>query len=290
MSLNKQFTAEVKALSPEEGGKPGEFSAIVAVYNNVDSAGDRIKSGAFDDTLAAWRKSGDPIPVVLAHEWNDPWAHIGYADPKDVESIPGRGLHVKRAVLDIDDNPVAKQVYRLMERRTLKEFSFGYKVPQGGEKKASDGAYDLLKLDLIEFGPCLKGVNSSTELLAVKSELEAAKRREKGEEPSFEERLLRLETAIAQLTKAQKPEEEDEVDGDKRLDDDGAPPADPPVDEGDEDDEDEQPETKSADIELMLRQQAIEALEVECAPALVKDHSLDDTSRTLDAYDRLLDA
>lgn len=282
MALNKQFHAEIKALTPEEGGNPGEFSAIVAVYNNVDSVGDRIKSGAFDETLEAWRKSGDPIPIVLAHEWNDPWAHIGYADPKDVESIPGRGLFVKRGVLDIDDNPVARQVYRLMQRRTLKEFSFGYRVADGGERKAADGAYDLTQLDLIEFGPCLKGVNPSTELLAVKAELEAGRR--KSAAPTLEERLTRIEAALSELTskaEATITEEDEAVEAadepenttstavvtEEAASHDGAAPS----------------ENPGADYELLLREQALAAMEVEIADVIEADHGLDDLTRQLDA-------
>lgn len=190
--LTKEYTAEFKAL---DGGKPGEFEAIVAVFDNVDRQGDRIKSGAFDRTLKAWRKSGDPIPVILAHQDKDPMAHIGVADPKDVKVIPGRGLYAK-GTLDIDDNPVARQVYRLMQRRSLKEFSFGYRPFEGGEKRASDGAYDLTDLDLFEFGPCLKGANDETELLAVKSALADARAEEDGR-PTLAERLARIEHAIA---------------------------------------------------------------------------------------------
>lgn len=204
----KDFVAEFKALTASDGAtRPGEFEAIVAVFDNVDKVGDRIKSSAFDETLEAWRKSGDPIPIVMAHGWDDAWKHIGYARPEDVKAIPGRGLYAK-GVLDIDDNPLAKQVHRLMERRTIKEFSFGYNTPPGGEQKASDGAFDLLKLDLIEFGPCLRGINDSTELLAVKAELASERRREKGEEPTLEERLTRLEVILGdQLMEAQEPEE-----------------------------------------------------------------------------------
>ena len=201
--LTKQRQAEFKARKAEDGAtQPGEFEALVAVFDNVDNQGDRIKSGAFDKTLEAWRKSGDPIPIVLAHEWSDPWAHIGYAMPEHVKAIPGRGLYVSKAVLDIEDNPVARQVHRLMERRTLKEFSFGYRVQDNGERKAEDGAYDLTGLDLIEFGPCLKGVNDSTELLAVKALVEEEQRRESGEEPTLEERMNRIEAMLLEQGKA----------------------------------------------------------------------------------------
>ena len=196
--LKKQFAASFKALTAEDGAtQPGTFEALVAVYDNVDRVGDRVKSSAFDETLAAWRAAGDPIPIILAHQWDDPWKHIGYAMPEHVKSIPGRGLYVEQGVLDIDDNPLARQVYRLMERRTLKEFSFGYTVPQGGERKAEDGAYDLLNLNLIEFGPCLKGVNEDTELLAVKAVLDEERQRETGAEPTLEDRLTRLESLVA---------------------------------------------------------------------------------------------
>lgn len=160
--------ARFKALGREAG--QGTFEAVVAVYDNVDRQGDRIKAGAFDETLAGWRASGDPIPVVLAHRWDDAWSLIGHVDPHDVLSVPGKGLVVRNAKLDIDTNPLAAQVYRLMERRLLKEFSFGYRIPDGGEQRAADGAFDLVKLELIELGPCLKGANPATELVGVKTD------------------------------------------------------------------------------------------------------------------------
>lgn len=192
--LNKTRSAEFKSLVGE--GKPeGTFSAVVAVYGNVDKVGDRILDNAFDQTLENWKKSGDPIPIVLAHEWKDPFAHIGFAMPDKVKSVPGVGLVVEEGHLDIHDNPTAAQVYKLMGRRSLKEFSFGYTVPDGGQKKASDGALDLSNLNLIEFGPCLKGVNDSTQLLAVKSTMT-------GDEPSLEDRVTKMEESLALLVKA----------------------------------------------------------------------------------------
>jgi hypothetical protein len=56
-----------------------------------------------------------------------------------------------------------------MSRRSLKEFSFGYSVPSGGQRKADDGANELIEIDLYEIGPTLKGMNPATELHSVKS-------------------------------------------------------------------------------------------------------------------------
>lgn len=163
--LHKSFgLTEVKA-----DGQTGEFTATVAVFNNIDLGGDRILPGAFAKSLQKWRAAGDPIPIIWNHDSDNPMAHIGVANPQDVIET-ANGLLVK-GTLDVQDNDYARQVHRLMKRRSLKEFSFGYRVPKGGEKRASDGANDLTEIDLIETGPTLKGLNPVTELHSVKSML-----------------------------------------------------------------------------------------------------------------------
>lgn len=164
--LHKSFDV----LETKAEGEAGEFSALVSVFGNIDSVGDRILPGAYTKTLAKWQESGDPIPVILSHDWANPMSHVGVAYPNDVKQTP-RGLLVK-GKLDIADNAVAAQVYKLMKRRSLKEFSIGYKVPAGGEHSAEDGANDITEIDLVECGPTLKGANSETELQSVKSALD----------------------------------------------------------------------------------------------------------------------
>lgn len=161
--------AEFKAL-PDEGVEKGKFEALVSVFGNVDVQGDRVVDGAFTKSIESWRASGAPIPIIWSHNWGDPNAHIGSADPNDVVEVKGRGLQVG-GTIDLD-NPFAAQVYRLVKERRVKEFSFGYEVVK--ERKAKDGANELLELRLIEAGPTLKGANPNTELLAVKSQLEEA--------------------------------------------------------------------------------------------------------------------
>jgi HK97 family phage prohead protease len=148
-----------------EAGEAGSFEATVAVFGNVDRGGDRIMPGAFKNTLEQWKASGDPIPVIFNHDWANPHAHIGVVDQARETD---RGLWVK-GTLDVADNEVARQVHKLMARRSLKEFSFGYEVPEGGERKARDGANELYEINLAEVGPTLKGMNPDTELHAVKS-------------------------------------------------------------------------------------------------------------------------
>jgi HK97 family phage prohead protease len=178
--------AEFKAAN--RGGEPtGEFEAIVSVFNNVDLGGDRVMPGAFTKSLARWQKSGDPIPVIWNHMWDNPDAHIGAINPADAEETDA-GLKV-RGQIDLD-NPFAAQVYRLLSQRRVKEFSFGYNVRD--EKPDSRGVNELREVDIIEAGPTLKGMNPATELLAVKA-LAAA------DDPTDSDRLAAIERDIAQI-------------------------------------------------------------------------------------------
>lgn len=173
MHRTKAFPAHFKAA--DDGS--GEFEAIVAVFGNVDHQGDRIVEGAFANTLAEWKTSGDPIPVIHSHQWHDLDAHIGEVldaeelSPGD-ERLPDSlkelgGLWIK-GQNDMDD-PMAAKAHRLMQRRRLREFSFAYDVREDGEKRGEDGVNELTDLDLFEVGPTLKGANPATALVGAKA-------------------------------------------------------------------------------------------------------------------------
>lgn len=161
----KAVPAQVKAA--DEGEPDGTFSAIVAAYN-TDSGGDRIVPGAFQKSLDRWAESGNPIPIVWAHQHTDAFAHIGgISEAAETDD----GLVVK-GVLDIEDNPTAKQVYRLIKGGRINNYSFAYDVNDSEQAKSDDesGAKVLLKeLEIFEAGPCLVGMNRDTRTLAVKS-------------------------------------------------------------------------------------------------------------------------
>lgn len=155
----KTYQAQVKAT---DDGDAGTFEALVSVFGNVDHAGDRVMPGAFAKSLERWSESGDPIPVVFSHRWDDLDAHIGkvlQAEETD------DGLLVT-AQLDVEEDEAAAKVHRLLKDRRIREFSFAYDVLD--EKKADDGANELLELDVIELGPTLKGMNPETVLVGAK--------------------------------------------------------------------------------------------------------------------------
>lgn len=163
--LSKTYEAEYKVFMDDKGVPTGKIEFYASVFNNVDLVGDRVMPGAFEDSLKSWRDSGDPIPIVFSHNWGDPFAIIGWADPNEVTE-DSKGLLVP-ANLDIDTNPTALQVFKLMQRRIMKEASFSYDVEE--ERTAKDGANNLFKLNILELGPCLKGANPLTDTVSAKS-------------------------------------------------------------------------------------------------------------------------
>lgn len=222
--LTKTYDVEVKA-----EGDAGQFTALASVFGNVDLVGDRVMPGAFKRTLARWRKSGDPIPVIHSHDWDDPFSVIGSIDAGDAKETKD-GLVVK-GQLDLD-NPKASQVYRLMKARLLKSFSFGYTVNE--ESIAEDGANEIHDLDLVEIGPTLKGANPEAQLQAVKSHDEVLTRNEArvrlGMAPMLEGKLttrladlLKGEETKAALTQAS-PAEAGEKDSERVEDTDAEEP------------------------------------------------------------------
>ncbi|KDN86711.1 HK97 family phage prohead protease [Kitasatospora cheerisanensis] len=173
MPRTKECAARVKAAGPADGLSEGQFTALVSVFGTEDSAGDVVVPGAFTQTLADWAAKGDPIPVIWSHDWGDPFAHVGVV--LAAEETPD-GLLVTGQIEDIDTNPTAAQVYRLLKGRRVTQFSFAYDVEEGAWVEGTDeegdweGWYELRRLKLYEVGPCLVGCNQQTELIAAKAE------------------------------------------------------------------------------------------------------------------------
>lgn len=166
----KQFTAKMELPTPtDDGGDPaGTFVALVSVFGNEDQMGDIVEAGAFTKTLAEWVVKGAPIPVVWSHQFRDPENIIGhYSSAEETE----QGLRVK-GHLDLG-NPRAAQIYGLMQKGLLTEFSWSGEVRKfetlDPDDKYGWGPIRILEVDLWEAGPCFKGANAETELVSVKT-------------------------------------------------------------------------------------------------------------------------
>jgi HK97 family phage prohead protease len=159
----KNATVQVKAAGPDDGLEDGQFKALVSVFNNVDSVGDKVMPGAFTKTLAEWEESGNPIPVYWSHRLDDPDMNIGYV----IEAAETNdGLEVLGQLdLDAEASPKAKQAYRLLKGRRTTQWSFAYDVIDSTD---GDGFTALNELKLYEVSTTPIGANQSTETLAVK--------------------------------------------------------------------------------------------------------------------------
>lgn len=180
--LTKSMPVFVKAVGEADGLDDGTFEAIVSVFGNVDSYGDRVMKGAFESSLAEWKASGNPIPVYYSHRMDDPEYNIGEV-LEAKELAPGDpllpaslkefgGLYIKGQTDLHEDARKARQVYRLMKGRRLTQFSFAYDIEAYQIVKDADSeesVWELTQLKLYEVGPTPIGANQATELLTVKA-------------------------------------------------------------------------------------------------------------------------
>jgi HK97 family phage prohead protease len=152
------------------GDEPGTFEAVVAVFGNIDRAEEVIEPGAFTDSLAERLP-----PIVWSHDWLTP--PIGVAlDAEETDE----GLLVKGRLFIGDDDyaPRAREVYTAMRATdgrgvpALREWSVGLEVKsERFEERDGRKVAVLERLGLIECGPCLKGVNTETRTVAVKTDV-----------------------------------------------------------------------------------------------------------------------
>lgn len=161
----RDYKCRVKAVGKADGLKEGQFRALVSTYG-IDSYGDKIIPGAFADDIERW-KAGEFLPVVWSHQWTDPFSHIGGAlDATETD----QGLEVLAEILDLDVNPTAQQVHRLLAGRRINQFSFAFDLVDAGWGKADgEDVFEIRKLKTHEVGPCLVGVNQETELIDAKA-------------------------------------------------------------------------------------------------------------------------
>lgn len=157
------YPAAVKAIGDPE---QGQFEAVVSIFGNVDRIGDRVVKGAFSKSIGNWQTkaaSGKYLPIYYSHQYGDPAFLLG----KGLEmSETDEGLVVRGQLFM--GKQAARDVYEGFKEGVLDQFSFAYDVVR--ESKASDGANELLELEIIEAGPTPIGMNSLTRLLEVKAE------------------------------------------------------------------------------------------------------------------------
>lgn len=163
---NKSFNTQFKA--DEDGLKEGEFIAYPSTFTRTpDSYGDVVASHAFDDTIRDWKASGKTLPVMYMHRMDDPSYNIGGVEDMGSDE---HGWWIK-AQLDMD-NPVAKQVYKLVKAGRLSQLSFAFDILDSAPVKLDDGtkARELRKLKVYEASIVPVGANQDTSIVDMKAE------------------------------------------------------------------------------------------------------------------------
>ena len=206
--MPKYKMASGEAMMPADGIVEGYASTF---DREPDSYGDVVAKGAFEDSLARWRESGKPIPLLYGHSTEDPEYNIG----KVVEAYEDeRGLFV-RCEFDAD-NPKAQYVRKLVQQGRLYQFSFAYQVLDAGTVELESGieAYELRKLDLFEVSLVQIPANQHAEVTEVKSapvEVKSGRRNSKADEDELR-RVLDLANTIAATVQSLIGDEQDEPD------------------------------------------------------------------------------
>jgi hypothetical protein len=188
-----------KALNGNEA--LGTFEAVWAVFGNEDADGDVLEPGAFLDSWArkmpkvVWSHSWTEVPIgvtldaeELTREQLDRLLATGVPD-----DVTGGAWAKARLAVDVaagEDNPRAREVYTALKmlggdgRSALDEFSWGGRVTSETveQRENSFPLWHINTVDQTEWGPCVKGANPATRLLAAKSfDLERALRIANGE-------------------------------------------------------------------------------------------------------------
>lgn len=131
-----------------------------------DAYGDVVAKGAFSESVARWKESGKPLPLLWGHRTDDPAYNIGavYEYGED-----DKGLYIE-AAFD-KDNEKAQYARKLAQEGRAYQFSFAYEVLDEGAVTLDDGrkANELRKLNIFEVSLVQIPANQNAEVVDVKA-------------------------------------------------------------------------------------------------------------------------
>lgn len=159
-------TASVRfKAGPDDGLEEGEFLVYPSTFTKEpDSYGDIVAKGAFVDSLATWKESGDVMPGMYLHDPNQIVAGaIDYGEDDHGWWVKGK----------FDEDPESQKIYRLVKGRRLGVLSFAYDTLDEGPVELEGGvkANELRKVNVHEFSFLPKGfaANPDTSVVAIKA-------------------------------------------------------------------------------------------------------------------------
>jgi HK97 family phage prohead protease len=105
----------------KSAGSSGELEGYVSVFGNVDQGGDVVLPGAFRKTLADWKNSRQPLPLIADHDLTTDGV-IGSVREAKEDPV---GLWVRAG---FSSDPKAQSVRTKMVEGHLKGMSFTYET------------------------------------------------------------------------------------------------------------------------------------------------------------------
>lgn len=161
MTKNSGEPLDIKAVS-----ESGTIEGHISIFGNVDSYGEIVEKGAFEESLAKSAKSGRKVKLLWQHDAHQP---IGVWDElaEDSKGLWGRGR------LLIDQSPKAREAHGLLMEGAIDGLSIGYRTLKAAPKEGKQGIISLQKLDLLEGSIVTFAANERARVEVVKSILEA---------------------------------------------------------------------------------------------------------------------
>ena len=157
---HQNMNLEIKAVESD-----GSFSGYGSVFDNIDSDGDVVRAGAFEQSLQSWRAKGRLPPMLWNHNRDEP---IGVYTKMAEDA---RGLYVEGRLL-IDEVPRAKAIHALIKQKGIGGMSIGYRLKKY-ERDTDTDTTDLLEIDLLEVSLVTFPANEAATFSSVKDALAA---------------------------------------------------------------------------------------------------------------------
>jgi len=159
----KEIQRKQVAFKVTSTGEDGKFSGYASVFNNLDSYKEIVAPGAFAESLARLKASGDPLPVLWQHRSGEPIGGSAAGEMSEDE----HGLKVDGFLL-VNEIPRAKEAHALLKRRVVRGLSIGYYVEDSSYNE-KERITTLKKLDLVEYSVVTFPANVLATVDAVKS-------------------------------------------------------------------------------------------------------------------------
>jgi uncharacterized protein len=138
----------------------GRFTGYGSVFDELDSYRERVKRGAFKNTLAKFKSLKRKVPMLWQHSSREP---MGVYDELKEDNY---GLYVEGSINM--KTQVGIEGYALMEQGALSGLSIGYDTVMFKDDQNAL-VRDLIELDLWEISPVTFPAGDSARIQTVKS-------------------------------------------------------------------------------------------------------------------------